>query len=100
MRPARAPGCARTSGQLFKNRNSLPKFLDLVLSIPAFLTKPDNCFSDICHQIPPRVTSVGNCITKSPILSEFIAAENGLRRQITYHYISSDDTGRMIVAND
>src|ERR1700691_6433030 len=91
MRPARAPGCARTSGQLFKNRNSLPKFLDLVLSIPAFLTKPDNCFSDICHQIPPRVTTVGNCITKSPILSEIIAAG---KRNTTLDYISLHITRR------
>ncbi len=48
----RVPCCARASSQLFQNGNSLPKFLDLVLSVPAFLTEPDYCLCDVCHQYP------------------------------------------------
>src|SRR5208337_4207934 len=69
---------ARTSGKLLQNRNSFPKFLDLVLRIPAFLAEPDQCLNDVCHPIPPRVTSVGHCITKSQVLSEFIAGRLGI----------------------
>ena len=69
---------AWASGKLFENRNSLPKFLDLVLCIPAFLAEPDYCLSNVCHQIPPRVTFVGHCITKSRVLSEFITADGEL----------------------
>ena len=74
----RSRGRARASGKLFENRNSFPKFLDLVLCIPAFLAEPDYCLSNVCHQIPPRVTFVGHCITKSQVLSEFITAKVGL----------------------
>jgi hypothetical protein len=51
VRP-RVYGCARASGKLFENRNSFPKLLDLVLSIPAFLAEPDDCSSNVCHQYP------------------------------------------------
>ena len=74
----RSRGRSRASGKLFENRNSFPKFLDLVLCIPAFLAEPDYCLSNVCHQIPPRVTFVGHCITKSQVLSEFITAKVGL----------------------
>ena len=45
-------GCAHSPGKLFENRNSLPKFLDLVLSIPAFLSEPVDRLSNIRHQYP------------------------------------------------
>jgi hypothetical protein len=31
--------------------------LDLVLSIPAFLAEPVDCIGNVCHQVPPRVTT-------------------------------------------
>ena len=74
----RSSGRSRASGKLFENRNRFPKFLDLVLCIPAFLAEPDYCLSNVCHQIPPRVTFVGHCITKSQVLSEFITGEEEL----------------------
>ena len=52
MRRPRVHGCARASGKLFQNRNSFPKLLDLVLSIPAFLAEPVDRLSNVCHQYP------------------------------------------------
>jgi hypothetical protein len=80
MRRPRASCCARSSGKLFEDRNSFPKLLDLVLRIPAFLAEPVDSLSNICHQVPPRVTTVGHCITNSALVSEFIAGQTELHR--------------------
>jgi len=48
----RVHGCARASGKPFENRNSFSQFLDLVLSIPAFLAEPDDGISNVCHEYP------------------------------------------------
>jgi len=79
MRGARSQGYGRTPGKLFENSNRFPKFLDLVLCIPAFLAKPDECLSNVGHStVPPRVTTVRHCITRLVILPDLLLEKSEL----------------------
>jgi hypothetical protein len=92
----RSRGRAWASGKLFENRNSFPKFLDVVLCIPAFLAEPDYCLNNVCHQIPPRVTFVGHCITKSQFCQNLLLAEMGNYVEPALHEYDDTDNTRIM----